>query len=235
MTRLARLKPGSPRILALLAFALGAGVAPVTAQSLSDAALPRPTPARPSDTENQTLRNAASAVLLPGDVIRVNVWRQPELSGDFEIMGDGTIAHPLYREIRVADREVVQVEAELRQFLRGYIEEPSFVVEGFFRIPVGGEVRLPDLYTVRPETTVARAIALAGGPTERANLERVRIRRGNETLTMDLRDPAISLADAMIRSGDEIVIERRTDILREYVAPSASVIAALAALLRLTL
>src|SRR5688572_6674762 len=67
-------------------------------------------------------------VLNPGDVLQVHVWRQPEFSGEFEVTGEGTIGHPLYRGILVANRSVAEVEDEIRTLLRSYVEEPSFLV-----------------------------------------------------------------------------------------------------------
>ena len=40
--------------------------------------------------------------LAPGDVLRVNVWRRPELSGDFVLASDGTLTHPLFKSVQVA-------------------------------------------------------------------------------------------------------------------------------------
>jgi polysaccharide biosynthesis/export protein VpsN len=207
-------RPGSTRSLVLLVAALllvpGAGYAQA---SFSD--LP--------------------AVLGSGDVLRVEVWRQPEFSGEFEVTMGGSIAHPLYRGIGVAGRDLDAVEEDIRAFLQEFVGEPNLVVEGFVRISVGGEVRQPDVYPLRLDTSVARAVALAGGPTDRGAWDRVVVRRGGEELRLDLTDPATHLRELEVRSGDEIVVERRRDIFREFVAPSASVVAAIATVLRLIL
>ncbi len=170
-----------------------------------------------------------------GDVIHIQVWRQPEFSGEFEISGAGTIAHPLYRSIRAAGRLVTEVEEDVRAFLAEYVESPNFVVEGYFRVGIAGEVRQPDVYPLRPETTITRALAVAGGPSERANLRRVMIRRNGQLYRLDLTSSESSLRELQVRSGDEIVVERRRDVFRDYLAPSASVIAAAATLVSLLL
>jgi protein involved in polysaccharide export with SLBB domain len=177
----------------------------------------------------------APPILRPGDMVRVQVWRQPEFSGEFEVTGAGMVAHPLYRVIRVADRPVEEVEAEFRTFLLGFVEDPSFVVEGFVKIAVGGQVRIPDVYPLRPETSVAQAIALAGGPTDRGDMARVIIRRGNEAYTLDLQSPDTRLREIQVRSGDEIIVQRKSDWFRDYIAPSASVVAATATILSILL
>ena len=188
--------------------------------------LPAPLPAQSAE------RNAS---LNPGDAVHIQVWRQPELSGEFEITGAGTVAHPLYREVVVTGRSISEMEAELGRFLTRYESSPQFVVEALFRIPVAGEVRQPDVYSLRPETTVSQAIALAGGPTQRGRLDRVVLHRGGEETRIDLTDPRNELREMTVRSGDQIAVERRTDVFREYIAPSASIIAAAATVLRLFL
>lgn len=175
----------------------------------------------------------APPVLRAGDVLHIQVWRQEEYSGEFEITGDGRIGHPLYREIKAADREVTDVEEDLHVLLTRYLGEPNFVAEGFFRVAVGGEVRSPDIYPLTAQTTIARAIAQAGGPTQRARVDRVILRRDGQPYVVDLTSPDVRLWDLEVRSGDEIVVERRVDVFREYVAPSAAVVAAIAAVLRL--
>lgn len=172
-------------------------------------------------------------VLQPGDMLHIQVWRQPEYSGEFEITSDGMIGHPLYRQIKAAGREVADVEEDLHVLLTRFLGEPSFVVEGSFRVAVGGEVRSPDVYPMTAQTTITDAIAQAGGPTPRARVERVILRRDGQSYVVDLTSPDIRLWDLKVRSGDEIVVERRVDVFREYVAPSAAVVGALAAVLRL--
>src|SRR5437016_2136635 len=54
--------------------------------------------------------DGAPVVLSPGDAIRIIVWRNAELSGEFTIAPDGSITHPLYREIKIAGLPIPQVE-----------------------------------------------------------------------------------------------------------------------------
>jgi protein involved in polysaccharide export with SLBB domain len=102
-----------------------------------------------------------------GDAIRVQVWRNPELSGTYEIGEDGTVLHPLYRSIRVAGLSLPEAEDEFRQLLQRFEQEPEFVIEPVFRIGIGGEVRSPNVYTVTALTTVMQAAAQAGGTGRR--------------------------------------------------------------------
>lgn len=178
------------------------------------------------EADGQSARGAL-AVLSPGDVVRIAVWRQPELSGEFEVAADSTIRHPLYREVRVAGVELAEAEARVRAFLTGFEANPRFVMEPLFRVAVGGEVRSPNLYTLPPEVTVAQAVAMAGGPTDRGRLSRVRLVRHGQMRVLDLTEVGGEAARMPIRSGDQILVERRSNIFRDYIVPGASITGAL--------
>jgi protein involved in polysaccharide export with SLBB domain len=181
----------------------------------------------------QTTNETGSTGLNPGDMLRVTVWRKPELSGDFPILPNGTISHPLYREVQAAGVPLSVVEDRLRVFLTRYETNPQFVIQPLVKVIVGGEVRNPNLLSVPPETTIAQAIALAGGPTERGLLNQVRVIRDRQEVRMDMTRPDSDTGLLQVRSGDQILIGRRRTGLREYISPIASSIAAIAAIVTL--
>ena len=168
-----------------------------------------------------------------GDVLRVAVWREPQLSGDFAVSYNGTVSHPFFREIVVGDRQMAEIEAEFRKVLSQLTTSPQFVIEPLIRISVGGEVRTPSLYTVSPLTTIAQAVAISGGITDRCNLSRVRMLRGNEQITVDLTSPTDGLAQTTVKSGDQIYVDRRVNFFRDYVVPASSILAAAAAIVNI--
>ena len=172
--------------------------------------------------------SASSVVLRPGDVLRVQVWKHPEMSGDFPIANDGTIAHPLYRELKVAGLPLPAIEQEIRSFLAQFETNPTFVVIPLMRVVAAGEVRLPNIYTVPPGTTVAQVVFMAGGPTDRGITERVRLVRGATTATFDITQAEGNSARAQVISGDEIIVPRRRSIMQDVIAPSSGILAALA-------
>ena len=176
---------------------------------------------------------AANASLSPGDQVRIAVWRNLEFSGDFTIAANGTINHPLYREIQVTGVPIATVEERIRAFLTRYISNPQFVVQPLVKIIVGGEVRTPNIYSVPPETTVAQALALAGGPTDRGDLRKTKIVREGQEIPVDLARADSDVARLQIRSGDQILVARRGASFREYVGPMFSAIAAVAAVVNI--
>ncbi|NIP78173.1 MAG: hypothetical protein GWM90_02795 [Gemmatimonadetes bacterium] len=178
---------------------------------------------------------AGMATLRPGDLVRITVWRNAELSGEFEIGGDGHIQHPLYREVAVTGVPLEEAEDRVRSMIARHQSAPQFVMEPRFRVAVGGEVQEPNLYALPPERTLAQAIAMAGGPTERGRLDNVRLLRGGREFVVDMTRPDADLAQMAIRSGDQIMVARRVSVFREYIAPFAAVTAAVAAVLNVIL
>src|SRR5688572_27778590 len=160
-----------------------------------------------------------AAVLRPGDAVRITVWRKPELSGEFTVTADGTLTHPLYRRVVVTGVPLATVESRLKDVLKEYETQPQFVVEPLVRVAVGGEVRQPNLYSLRPEMSIGEAVALAGGATERGRTDRVVLIREGRQLRVDLRSKA-QIDATPIRSGDQIVVERAFSPMRDIVGPA---------------
>jgi protein involved in polysaccharide export with SLBB domain len=173
--------------------------------------------------------------LRPGDAVEIVVWRQPELSGEFAIAADSSILHPLYRQVKVVGVPFYEAEARVRTFLQRFEADPQFVMKPLLRVAVGGEVRQPSLYTFAPEVTLSQAVALAGGPTERGRLDRVRLVRDGRITVIDLTNPDEARARGSVRSGDQLLLERQTRVFRDYVVPIASVTGTLLTLAHLVL
>lgn len=185
---------------------------------------PRPT--------TQPLPQTGAGTLRPGDAVRVTVYRQDELSGEFAVLADGTLAHPLYRGVRVAGRPLAEVQAAVGENVGRFVNNPQLVVQPLLQVAVEGEVNSPKLYQVPAETTLRQAIALAGGPGERGRLDRVRLIRGDAVYVLDLSSE-LGTGRAPVQSGDELFVPRQRDVLREVVQPMATIVAAAAALVNL--
>lgn len=165
-------------------------------------------------------------LITPGDYVRVTVWRKPELSGEFLVAADSSVKHPLYQEVKVAGLPVGAAQEQLRTFLLRYEASPQISLDPLFQVTVGGEVRSPNLYRLSPETNLGQAVALAGGPTDRGRLDRVRLLRGGRTYPIDLMRADGAGVQMPVQSGDRIFVERRRDQLRDVIGPVASLSAA---------
>ena len=200
-------------LIASLAFAMLVLTLPAAAQE-------------PASTKTQ-------AVLTPGDSVRIEVWRKPEFSGDFVVAPDGTITHPLFRSVRVAGLPFATAEANLRTFLAQYEENPQFVMEPLIRVAVSGEVTRPIVYAARPETSIGEAVARAGGTTQFAARNRIRVIRlepngGQKQLVIDLADASSTEGTLPVRSGDQIVVDRRKSFFRDILVPALGIIGSIA-------
>ncbi|HEX2722409.1 MAG TPA: polysaccharide biosynthesis/export family protein [Gemmatimonadaceae bacterium] len=179
--------------------------------------------------------DSLATTLRPGDQVRIVVWRNPELSGDFAVSGNGTITHPLYREIQVVGVPLPTVEERLRTFLTRYVANPQFVFFPLVKIAVGGQVRSPNVLSVPPETTIAQAIVLAGGPTETGNLADVHVIRERQDVRLDLTKIDSDVALLQIRSNDQILVGKRRNVFRDVISPVIGAVGAAAAVTSLIL
>lgn len=173
--------------------------------------------------------------LSPGDSVRITVWRKPEFSGDFIVGPDGSITHPLYRTVRVGGVPFTTAEANVRTFLARFEQDPQFVVEPLVRVAVSGEVGRPQVFAVRPETSIGEAIAQAGGPNQFGRRDRVRVLRkdpngAQRELLVNLLDPEGTSATVRVHSGDQIVVDRRRSFFREVFLPVLGVLGSAASI-----
>jgi len=185
----------------------------------------------PRGTTQEIIPRDSSAVLHPGDSVKVAVWRNPELSGGFLVAEDGTLRHPLYQAVHVAGIPIDSVSTRLGAFLAQFTTNPQFVIEPEFHVVVRGEVRTPALYTLPLEATLGGAIAAAGGPTENAQLREVTLVRDRHSYRLDLSDPAAPWTASPIRSGDQIIIGRKSNLFFGTILPLFTASAALASLI----
>jgi protein involved in polysaccharide export with SLBB domain len=181
---------------------------------------PTSVPPEPIGPQDQVIR--------PGDLIRIEVWRQPDYSGEFTVGMDGNVLHPLYQELRVAGRTTAEARTVVERFLANYIQAANVVVEPLYRVSVGGEVRQPAVYPMLRGSTVADAVAMAGGPTALAKLDQVVLLRAGAQYNLRLaQDSLVTFGQLPVVSGDQVLLERRSNfnLFRDVIAPAATLAA----------
>jgi polysaccharide export outer membrane protein len=133
----------------------------------STAAPAQPTPSNPAVPDNY--------ILGPGDQIEVNVFGEPDLTRTVTIKPDGIIALPLINQVAAVGKTAMQLEVELTRLYSKYLKKPSIsVLVRQFRtnpIYVMGEVSKPGRYDLTYDMTFLDALTLAGGGTDKANLD----------------------------------------------------------------
>jgi protein involved in polysaccharide export with SLBB domain len=100
-------------------------------------------------------------------------------------------------------------------------------------VAVSGEVTRPQVFAVRPETTIGEALARAGGPNTNGARNRVRVLRlepnGQQTqMRLDLQSASSNDGTLPIRSGDQIVVDKRKSFARDILVPALGIIGSIA-------
>ncbi|WP_217476704.1 polysaccharide biosynthesis/export family protein [Stutzerimonas stutzeri] len=151
--------------------------------------------------------SAAQYKLGSGDVIRISVHGEPDLSFEEVRLTDaGTFTFPFIGEVDANGKTPGEVRNVLVEKLKdGYLIDPrvSVSVVNYREFYISGEVKLPGGYPYQPGLTLDRAIALAGGLTERASTKRMTIVRGSEGSRAEEK----ATMDTQVRPGDTINID----------------------------
>ena len=118
-----------------------------------------------------------------GDVLAINVWKQPDISRSLPVRSDGRISLPLVGEVQAAGRTPLKLEADIVSKLQAYLTEPevTVIVEKINseKFNILGRVARPGAYPLTDPTTVLDAIALAGGCRDFAKNKAIYILRVN--------------------------------------------------------
>ncbi|MCC2980153.1 polysaccharide biosynthesis/export family protein [Sphingomonas sp. IC4-52] len=156
--------------------------------------------------------SSASAVsdyrLGVGDRVKVTVYNEPNLTGEFWVNPDGTISLPLIGNVPANNRPVGEIASDARaRFADGYLRDPKVAMEVVVFRPfyILGEVSTPGQYPYVNGLTAMNAVALAKGFTPRANRDVIRIRRQGETEEVNYR----LTPELIIYPGDTIRIGER--------------------------
>jgi polysaccharide export outer membrane protein len=173
-------------------------------------------PAVRAQTEGKavtTERAQPNGELRPGDIIRLRIWREPDLSGEFPVDAHGVVTFP-----KIGPQQVTgESEDALRERLVGlyqvYLRNPSIDIVFLRRINVLGSVRTPGLIPVDPTMVVADALALAGGVTPDGRQDKIRLIRAGEVLTANISQRT-RIADLPLESGDQLYVPERSWLSR---------------------
>lgn len=160
------------------------------------------------DLSSKPVQADGEYILGPQDQLRVTVFGEPELSGEFVIASNGTISLPLVRDVEVAGLTVNEFQLKTERLLRdGYLVDPKVSAEVLNYRPffILGEVNSPGQYPYANGLTVINAIATAGGFTYRGNTRDVMIKGSDDTEEVRIK----LSADLVVEPGDTIrVLER---------------------------
>jgi polysaccharide export outer membrane protein len=151
--------------------------------------------------------------LRPGDLIRLRIWREPDLSGDFTVNENGTVILPRVGRVEVADQPAERLQGRIVAKYEEFLQHSSIEVIFLRRVQVLGAVRTPGLYPVDPTMTVADAVALAGGATGEGDPRRVELIRGGRRVDVKI-SAETRMASSAIQSGDQLFVPERSWLRR---------------------
>jgi polysaccharide export outer membrane protein len=197
-----------PRIYTLMILigqlALG-GAAPAHAQTAPVSSAVGPVapeaPPRTSDVK-------ADYRLGAGDKVRITVYGEPNLTGEYYVSTRGTLSVPLIGDVPATGQTVPQIAETVRAKLAdGYIRDPKVAAEVLTYRPyyILGEVNKPGEYPYTSDLTVMNAVATAGGFTYRAQTKKVLIRHAQS----DKEIETTLTATTPVEAGDTVRIKER--------------------------
>ncbi len=158
------------------------------------------------------------------DIVRVSVWRNPELSVTVPVRPDGKISVPLIGDIQAGGLTPRQVAANVQKKLSRYVRDPRVALiltelrshEFLSRVRVTGAIKNPTSIPYRQGMTVLDVVLAAGGVSEFAAPNRAKIYRKYNGKTKSLK---VRLGDILnkgkldsnydLRPGDVITVPER--------------------------
>jgi len=147
-------------------------------------------------------------ILGPGDKVRLKVYGDADMNGEYEVNSAGFVSVPLVGQVKAAGLTAAQLERAVMARMRGKVaNDPKVNIDIATYAPfyVHGEVKKAGVYPFQPGLTVADAVATAGGLTYRADEDKVLLRRAgsNETVIVPVE------GHVRIYPGDNLRIAER--------------------------
>jgi polysaccharide export outer membrane protein len=142
-----------------------------------------------------------------GDRLKITVFGENDLSGEFQVDGSGNISFPLIGEVQVKGLSLRQLEQRLvESFKDGYLIDPKVSLEVLNYRPfyILGEVNNPGKYEYISGINLYNAVAMAGGYTHRARQNSAEITRSSSEIKIEDADHS-----TVILPGDIINIRQR--------------------------
>jgi polysaccharide export outer membrane protein len=153
--------------------------------------------------------------LVVGDKLRIEVYKDQQVSQSLQIRPDGKITLPLVGDIAAAGSTPAALQQSIATSLKEYITNPVvtvIVVEAQPQtISVIGEVNAPGTHVIKGQTSVIEALAMAGGFKDFANTRNIIIQRsttsGAKTIKFNYKDAIKSEGKPMyVEAGDVIIV-----------------------------
>ena len=143
-----------------------------------------------------------------GDKVRLSVYNETALSGEFNLNDQGAVTLPLIGTVTLLGKTISESETIITErYAKDYLVNPRVNVEVLNYRPffILGEVRSPGSYAYINGMTVVNAVALAGGYTPRSNRDRIVVRHASDATQAEQR----AQEDSVVLPGDVIRVPER--------------------------
>ena len=164
-----------------------------------------------TSTPSSAAATPADYRLAPGDKLRVEVYKDAQLSQSLQVRPDGKVTLPLIGDIVATDLTPIQLRDRISNSLKEYITNPVvtvIVVEASpVMIYVMGEVATPGAIPMRGPMTVLQALAMAGGFKEFANTKDIRIIRKGSGILKTPETIRFNYNDAVRNNGTPVLLQ----------------------------
>ena len=155
--------------------------------------------------------------VLPGDVLQISVWKEPDLQLEVLVRPDSAFSFPLAGDISTAGFSVVELQTELTKRLSRYISNPVVTVSVTEvlgnKVYVIGQVNNPGAFVVNPQVDVMQALSMAGGVTAFAAANDIKIlrRTGPRQIALSFKYNDVLKGrkleqNIVLQSGDIVVV-----------------------------
>lgn len=155
--------------------------------------------------------------VLPGDVLQISVWKEPDLQLEVLVRPDSAFSFPLTGDISTKGQSVVDLQQEIAQRLGRYITDPVVTVSVKEvlgnKIYVIGQVNNPGEFIVNPQVDIMQALSRAGGTTPFADLNSIKVlrREGERQVAIPFKYNDVAKGrnleqNRVLQSGDVVVV-----------------------------
>jgi polysaccharide export outer membrane protein len=150
-----------------------------------------------------------------GDKLRIEVYKDPQLSQSAQVRPDGKVTLPLVGDMMASGLTPIELRDAISTKLKEYVTNPTvtvIVVEATAPTAyVMGEVNHPGSVNLQSPLTIMQALALSGGLKDFADAKNIRVLRksvsGVQTITFNYKDAMKSAAPQLyLRPGDTVVV-----------------------------
>jgi polysaccharide export outer membrane protein len=128
----------------------------------------------------------------PGDILNIDVWHEPQFTGNYTVHADGKITVKLVGELDAGDKTPNAIQDVVKTALGKYVKDPLVTVTVQEVISkkyyLDGMANRPGEYALASPTTIFEAISKAGGLQEFANTRKIYVLRGDKRIPFNYKE-----------------------------------------------